>query len=107
MKLFNLFLLIILPIGVYALAKSDLEGTWYRNYGVYRPWLDTDQGVVLYYEEDLIFRADNTVFIYDDNTKIFKGKSMYALTIRNGKDFLVFYNSKMKNRISLTLDAEQ
>lgn len=97
MKQLLLFLLGLGITGsVFALEPKDLTGTWYRTYGIYRPWTDDNQGTLSYYEEDLIFDNTNTVFIYDGISKNIKGKSMYAVVKRDGEDFLVFYGSKQQ-----------
>lgn len=93
-------LLLLLGLGVtgpgFGLEPKDLMGTWYRTYGIYRPWTDENQGTLSYYEEDLMFDDTNTVFIYDGISKDIKGKSMYAIVKRDGEDFLVFYGPKQK-----------
>ncbi len=86
-----LLILSLLAVNTWAVDESDIEGTWYRTYGVFRPWTDNNQGTMTTYEEDLIFHSDGTVYIYDKNTDSFKGKSLYTITERDDEDFLVFY----------------
>ncbi len=91
MKITNLFFLCLLSINIWAVDESDIEGTWYRTYGVFRPWTDNNQGTMSTYEEDLVFHSDGTVYIYDKSSDSFKGKSLYMITERDDEDFLVFY----------------
>lgn len=91
MKIVYLLLFALTSSGLWAVDKDDIQGTWYRNYGVYRAWSDDNQGTVSSFEEDLIFHQDDTVFIYDKNSNTYRGKSTYRIVERDGKDFIVFY----------------
>jgi len=90
----KLLLLLLLPfslvLGVDINIKL-LEGTWYRTYGIYRPWTDDNQGTFSYYEEELIFHTDGIVFVYDDSSEELRGKSLYTILQRDNKQFMVFY----------------
>ena len=89
-----LLLLLLQPFSLVLGVDIDinlLEGTWYRTYGIYRPWTDDNQGTFSYYEEELIFHTDNLVFIYDNSSEKLQGKSIYTILQRDNKQFIVFH----------------
>jgi len=91
MKKILLFLLVACQSISFAVKDDDIEGTWFRTYGVFRPWADNNQGTFSYYEEALIFNTNGIVYIYNGITKDLKGKSLYKLIKRNRMSFIVFY----------------
>lgn len=92
MNVVYLLLFVLSSTGLWAVSKDDLQGTWYRDYGVYRAWSDDNQGTISTFEEDLIFHKDDTAVIYDKSSDTYRGKSIYTILSRDGKDFIVFYS---------------
>jgi hypothetical protein len=89
-----LLLLLLQPFSLVLGVDIDvqlLEGTWYRTYGIYRPWTDDNQGTFSYYEEELIFHANGIVFIYDNSSEELQGKSVFTILQRDNKQFIVFH----------------
>ncbi|MGL5956420.1 MAG: hypothetical protein ACRC0X_07465, partial [Brevinema sp.] len=91
MKIILFLLFCLSSINLWSIDPDTLKGNWYRTYGVYRPWTDSNQGTFSYYEEDLIFHPNNVVYVYDKNLEKFRGKSIYTLLERDGIDFIVFH----------------
>lgn len=97
-KIFLLTLLVSSYSLSFAIKPDDLEGIWFRTYGVFRPWADNNQGTFSYYEETMIFYTNGLVYIYDGVTKDLKGKSLFKLIKRNKMDFIVFYEPNQNPR---------
>ncbi|MGL4677081.1 MAG: hypothetical protein ACRCWI_05385 [Brevinema sp.] len=91
MKIILFLFFCLSNVSLWSIDLQTLQGNWYRTYGVYRPWTDSNQGTFSYYEEDLIFHPNNIVYIYDKNSEKFRGKSVFTILTRVGLDFIVFH----------------